>query len=119
MNQNINNALIIKDGPDPKTNMPFAPSSEPRGQLLIRIETDTQNVYIATKSLRDYCSENKVICKDLLKVLGLQGTYIGEVKKRLGKGTKIVGAPPVSTYLFKYEFDESILDGLKNENTYN
>lgn len=118
MNQNINNALIIKDAPDPKTGMPYAPLLEPRSQLLIRIETDTQTVYIASKPFKDYCTENKVICKDLLKVLHAQGAYIGEVKKRLGKGTKIVGAPPVNTLHFKYEFDESMLERMTNEDTH-
>lgn len=118
MNQNIGTALVIKDMPDPKTNMPYAPLLEPRSQLLIRIETDTQRVYVATKPFKDYCTENKVICKDLLKTLRSQGVFLGETKKRLGKGTKMVGAPPVTVYQFKYEFEESMLDGIKNEDTH-
>lgn len=118
INKNIGNALIIKNEPDTKTNMPYAPLMEPRNQLLLRIETDTQTVYVSTKPFREYCSENKVICKDMLKVLQSQGVYMGETKKRLGKGTKMVGAPPVNAYQFKYEFEESVLDGLINENSH-
>jgi hypothetical protein len=104
MNQNIGNALIINEGVDKGTGMNMAALQEPRNQLTMRIEPDTKFVYISAKSFREYCVEHKVICKDMLVTLKEQNIYLGEEKKRLGKGTKMVSSPPVNAYKFYYDY---------------
>jgi hypothetical protein len=104
MNQNIGSALIINNAVDQKTGMNMAPLMEPRNQLNLRIEPDTKFVYISAKSFREYCVEHKVICKDMLATLKDQNIYLGEEKKRLGKGTKMVSSPPVNAYKFYYDY---------------
>lgn len=119
MNNNINNALIIREEADPVTNLPILPVSEPKHNLLLRIEPDTKFTYISTKAFKEYCVEHKVICKDILQTLKEKSIFLGEFKKRLGKGTKNVASPAVSSYKFYYDFDESILDGKDtNANTH-
>jgi hypothetical protein len=119
MISNTNNALIMKDGLDPATNLAYLPVSEPKNNLFIRIETDTKFAYISAKIFKEYCVQNKVICKDILQTLKDKGVFMGEFKKRLGKGTKHVAAPAVSTYKFYYDFDESMLENIADEDTHN
>ena len=110
MNNNIANTLIVHDEPDPKTNKPRAPIMEARNSLFIRAEIDTKMAYVSVKAFRDYCAENRMMYRQMLKTLKAQGIYIGEVKKRLGKGTKHAYASPVSAYKFRYEYDTSLLE---------
>jgi hypothetical protein len=119
MISNTNNALIMKDGLDPATNLAYLPVSEPKNNLFIRIETDTKFAYISAKIFKEYCVQNKVICRDILQTLKDKGVFMGEFKKRLGKGTKHVAAPAVSTYKFYYDFDESMLETIADEDTHN
>jgi hypothetical protein len=103
INQNLNNILVI-NGPV-NSGQPM-PDIYPRNQLIIRIEPDTSRMFIATKPLREYCAQGQLILRDMLRVLQSEGVFLGEVKKRMNKGTKLSG-PPVSAYLFT--IDESIL----------
>lgn len=119
INQNVGNTLVIRDSLDPKTNLPCLPLQEPRNHLLIRMEPDTKLVYVSSKVFKEYCAEHRVICNDLLKTMKAEGLFLKERKKRLGKGTKVVGAPPVNTYVFQYEFDESFLGGVGNADSHN
>ena len=82
------------------------PDIYPRDKLIIRIEPDTSRMFIATKPLREYCASGQLILRDMLRVLKSEGVFLGEVKKRMNKGTKLAG-PPVNAYLFT--MDETIL----------
>lgn len=117
MNNNLMNTLIVLDAPDPKTNLPRSPIMEARNALLIRAEIDTKVAYVSTKAFRDYCTENRTMYRQMLKTLKAQGIYMGELKKRLGKGTKNSYTHPVSVYKFKYEIDSSVL-GEANANSH-
>jgi uncharacterized protein (DUF927 family) len=110
MNENIANALIVNDKPDERTKLPTAPIQEPRLQLLLRAEPDTKTVWISSKAFKEFCVKQRIIYKDLLETLRKQDIYLGEFKKRLGKGTKLVTSPAVMVYQFKYEFDDLMQD---------
>lgn len=103
INHNLNNILVI-NGPV-SSGQPM-PDIYPRNQLIIRIEPDTSHMFIATKPLREYCASGQLILRDMLRVLKSEGVFLGEVKKRMNKGTKLAG-PPVNAYLFT--IDETIL----------
>lgn len=103
INNNLNNILVING---PVTSGQPMPDIYPKHQLIIRIEPDMSHIYIASKPFRDYCAQGQLIVKDLLRVLKSEGVYLGNVKKRMNKGTKLAG-PPVDTYLFT--MDEAIL----------
>lgn len=109
INQNLNNILVI-NGPV-NAGQPL-PDIYPKNQLIIRIEPDTSKMFIAAKAFREYCAAGQLILRDLLTVLGKEGVYLGEVKKRLNKGTKLAG-PPVLTYLFTIDDTILGLDELK------
>lgn len=117
MNNNLMNTLIVLDELDPKTNLPRSPIMEARNSLYIRAEIDTKIAYVSVKAFRDYCAENRTMYRQMLKTLKSQGIYMGEMKKRLGKGTKHAYSSPVSVYKFKYEYDSSVL-GEVNENSH-
>jgi hypothetical protein len=103
INSNLNNILVING---PVTSGQPMPDIYPRNQLIIRIEPDASHIYIASKPFREYCAQSQLNMKDLLRVLKDEGVYLGDVKKRMNKGTKLAG-PPVHTYLFT--MDEAIL----------
>lgn len=103
INQNLSSILVI-NGPV-NSGQPM-PDIYPRDKLIIRIEPDTAQMFIATKPLREYCASGQLILRDMLRVLKNEGVFLGEVKKRMNKGTKLAG-PPVKAYLFT--IDETIM----------
>jgi hypothetical protein len=117
MNSNLANTLIIRDAVDPKTSLPHSPVMEPRMELSIRAELDTKLVYVSTKAFKEFCVENRVMYRALLKDLESKGIYKGERKKRLGKGTKLINSSPVNTYVFMYDFEDLIPEA-KNANSH-
>jgi hypothetical protein len=76
------------------------PIVEPKfNDLYIRIEPDTKRLFINAKQLRAYCTKQQITLKETLKKLALEEVYLGNVKKRITKGTKIV-SPPVDVHVF-------------------
>lgn len=117
LNDNVANTLIINDKPDERTNIPSSPIQEARNALLIRAELDTKLVYVSSKSFKQFCVDNKVIHKNMLKQMAEKGIYKGELKKRLGKGTKLSGAPAISVYKFVYDVSD-IVESAADENSH-
>jgi hypothetical protein len=100
INENINSFAIVNGELDKRTNVEALPILEPKnGKLNIRMEPDTKKLFIAVKQFRAYCSENQITLKDLLNSLMDEGIYVGTVKKRMAKGTKIP-SPAVDAYVF-------------------
>jgi hypothetical protein len=54
-----------------------------------------------TKVFKDFCTERQVMVKDFLADFKSRGAYLGEQKKRMGKGTNI-DSPAVRVYEFSY-----------------
>jgi hypothetical protein len=54
---------------------------------------------VAVKQFRAYCTENQITLKELLNSLAGEGIFVGTVKKRMAKGTK-VPSPATDAYVF-------------------
>jgi hypothetical protein len=99
-NTHRQNTLVINDEVDKRTGVEMLPILEPRGELIIRMEPDTQKLFISAKAFRTYCAEHRITLKDVLNSLTSDGVYIGTVKKRMSKGTKLSTVPPVDALVF-------------------
>ena len=100
MNEHRASTLVINAKVDGRTGMEQLPIVEPKfNDLFVRIEPDDKLLYINAKQLRGYCSKNQITLKDILKGLEADTIYLGLVKKRLSKGTKIPSSP-VDAYKF-------------------
>ena len=89
----INNILVIEDGFDRRLGMSKPAIREPRNELRIRHEPDTNLTYIPVDDLRSWCAQRQLYYKDLLAELKQKGIYVRNEKKRLGKGTDIPTPP--------------------------
>lgn len=116
INENLMSALIINGNPDERTKLPQAPIQLPKLQLLMRAEPDNKRIWVSAKSFKEFCVNHKVIHKDMLDYLRQKGLMVGEKKKRLGKGTHLVGAPAITVYEFIYSDFDDIIQGLPNDN---
>jgi energy-coupling factor transporter ATP-binding protein EcfA2 len=100
MNQHRAAVLVINGEADGRSGMEQLPILEPRfNDLFIRIEPDNKRIFINAKQLRKYCTDQQITLKDTLKHLSADKAYLGQVKKRLSKGTKIVSSA-VDAYIF-------------------
>jgi hypothetical protein len=72
---------------------------EPRGELLIRYEPDTKELFIAAKQFKDFCVKQQINYKTTLKELGNLKIYTEGVNKRMSKGMKVV-SPAVRVLKF-------------------
>lgn len=108
INANVSNVLVVDGMADARTNLSSPPKLEPRGELYIRYEPDTQRMFIAVQALRKYCIDRQVNYKEFTKELTTQGILLGISNKRLSKGMKFV-SPAVRAM----ELDASKEDFLK------
>lgn len=100
MNEHRRSTLVINGEADKRTGLQQVAIVEPKfGDLLIRVEPDTKRLYINAKHLRTYCAKQQITLKETLKGLEADGIYLGQVKKRLSKGTSIQ-SPAVDAYMF-------------------
>jgi len=94
------NSLVINGEVDKRTGVELLPIAEPSRELIIRYEPDTMKLFIIAKKFRTWCSAHQITLKDVLNSLTAEGVYGGAVKKRMAKGTKISGIPPVDAFVF-------------------
>ena len=113
INKHISNLLIINGQNDPESGRGKLADRFPTNGLVVRIEPDTKVLYIASKAFRNYCTEEQVVCRDLLQRLKETGAYIGEVRKRLAAGTSVI-SPPVWCFQFGYDEEDGFMDGVLN-----
>ena len=103
MNEHRASTLAINGQLDGRSGMEQLPIVEPKfNDLFIRIEPDMKRLYINAKQLKAYCAKQQITLKDVLLALQADGAYLGTVKKRLSKGTKLQ-SPPVDTYIFNLD----------------
>ena len=98
INSHINNVLVVNDGLN-QNNMVPLPTLEPKGELLIRYEPDTKELFIAAKQFKDFCVKQQINYKTTLKELGDAKIYLEGVNKRMSKGMKVV-SPAVRVLKF-------------------
>lgn len=99
-NEHRRNTLVINGEVDKRTGVELLPILEPQGELILRMEPDTQKLFIIAKKLRNWCSEHQITIKDVLNTLAAEGVFTGVIKKRMAKGTKLGSVPPVDAYVF-------------------
>jgi hypothetical protein len=104
----MNNALVVNDEVDARSNMPAMPTMEPKGELVVRYEPDTKHLYVSAKHYREYCVKFQIGYKDSLRELEKIGVFKESINKRMAKGLKVV-APAVRAL----KFDTSSSDYLQ------
>ena len=107
INRHIQNVLVVNDGVDSRTNMAFAPVVEPRGDLLIRYEPDTKQMFIPAKQFKADCVKLQINYRETIKRLEDKGILTGTTVKRLSKGMKIA-APGVYCLVFDCDNNDFI-----------
>ena len=95
LNAHNNNMLIVNSTVDKRSGLMDAPVREPRGELITRYEPDTKLLFITTKTLREWCSENQVSYKSLVDDLYKMGACQGSIKKAMSRGSDM-STPPVN-----------------------
>lgn len=101
----IDNILIVNDGTDRRSKLQEVPLLEPKRELMIRFEPDTQKVFITANSFRAYCSARSISYREALNKMKKDRLYLGSGLKRMGKGMQF-NLPPVQAL----EFDGSHSD---------
>ena len=95
----INNVLVVDGKQDARMKLDKLPIREPRGELMIRYEPDTKELYISAKAFKDFCVKQQINYKGLLKDLQKMGVYTEGVNKRMSKGMQVV-SPAVRVLKF-------------------
>ena len=99
INAHINNALVVNGEADARTNMQAMPILEPKGELMVRYEPDTKELYIAAKAFKDFCVRQQINYKGVLKELEQNSVFVEAMNKRMSKGMKVV-SPAVRVLKF-------------------
>jgi hypothetical protein len=95
LNQHNSNMLIVNSTVDKRSGLTEVPVREPRGELITRYEPDTKLLFITTKTLREWCSENQISYKALVDDLHKMGACHGSIKKAMSRGSDM-STPPVN-----------------------
>jgi hypothetical protein len=99
VNAHITNALVVNGEADARTNMQSMPQLEPKGELLIRYEPDTKELYVAAKAFKDFCVRQQINYKGVIKELQQANIFIEAMNKRMSKGMRVV-SPAVRVLKF-------------------
>lgn len=99
INRHMQNILVVKADIDNRTAAGSLPTYEPRGELLIRYEPDTKQMFFVTSQFKKDCVERQINYKDTLRELKERGFLAGNPNKRMSKGMKIT-SPAVHTLQF-------------------
>ena len=111
----VDNILIVNDGADRRTKMEQLPLLEPRRELMIRYEPDTQKVFVTAASFRQYCTSRNIGYRETLNKLKKSGMFVKSGAKRMGKGMKF-NPPPVQALEFDATHSDFVaMDGFVPE----
>ena len=95
----VDNILIVNDGADRRTKMEQLPRLEPRRELMVRYEPDTNKVFVTAASFKYYCAARNIGYRETLNKLKKSGMFLKSGPKRMGKGMKF-NPPPVQALEF-------------------
>jgi hypothetical protein len=99
MNSHIHNALVVNDTADSRSSMVPLPLMEPKGELMIRYEPDTKDLYIAATPFKKFCVTQQINYRSTLQELEKIGVFKEATNKRMSKGMK-VASPAVRVLRF-------------------
>jgi hypothetical protein len=116
MNSHVQNMLVVNGAVDARTKMGAMPTAEPRGELLLRFEPDTGDLFIAAKAFKDYCVKFQIHYRDALKQLKDEGVFLDTINKRMSKGMKMDSPAVRALHFNTKKFDSLVpLEALTNE----
>lgn len=95
----MDNILIVNDGVDLRSNMQQVPVLEPKQEVMVRYEPDTKKVYITVAAFRRYCAQRNIGYRETIKKLKERGVFLKSELKRMTKGMKMGGVPPVQAMI--------------------
>ncbi len=104
--RSMQNILVIDDG-DARSKTKPLPKREPKGELLVRIEPNTQMMYISVKQFKEYCVRYQISYSETLRKLKEKGRLVKNGTYRLAKGTSVTVDPVHCLWL---KIDEDMLD---------
>jgi len=84
--RNQDKILVVDDGVDNRTKRPSAPRIEPRGQLVARIEPDTEHLWLLSAAFKKDCITMQESYSKTLDRLKASGRFVETKPKRLSKG---------------------------------
>jgi hypothetical protein len=90
LNRHMQNYVIVKDKTDTRSGFEPMPTHEPKGELMIRQEPDTNKMYLAIKPFKEDCVKYQINYKETLKELKAKGILLKLENKRLSKGMQVV-----------------------------
>ena len=99
INAHINNTLVVNEGLDSRSSMVPLPTLEPKGELLIRYEPDTKQLFISAKAFKNFCVAQQINYRSTLAELQRTGVFKDTINKRMSKGMK-VASPAVRVLWF-------------------
>jgi hypothetical protein len=79
--------------------MQAMPLLEPKGELMIRYEPDTKELFVAAKAFKDFCVRQQINYKGVIKELQQLGIFTEALNKRMSKGMRVV-SPAVRVLKF-------------------
>lgn len=94
----MDNILIVNDGVDRRSKMQQVPLLEPKQEVMVRFEPDTQKVFISVAAFKRYCSQRNIGYRETTKKLKEQGVMLETGQKRMTKGMKL-SVPPVQVMI--------------------
>lgn len=80
------NLGIVNGFVDKRSHLPSAALLEPRGELCVRWEPDTNLMFIKSGHFREYCVKYQISRTDTVKELKAKGVYVEEKNVRMSKG---------------------------------
>lgn len=94
----MDNILIVNDGVDRRSKMQQIPLLEPKQEVMVRFEPDTEKVFVTVAAFKRYCSQRNIGYRETTKKLKEQGVMLETGQKRMTKGMQI-SVPPVQVMI--------------------
>lgn len=85
----LDHILVINDQVDRRTKMQAIPLMEPKQEVMVRYEPDTEKVFIAVTAFRQYCTQRNIGYNEVTKKLKAKGILLRNYNKTMTKGMKI------------------------------
>jgi hypothetical protein len=112
----MDNILIVNDGADRRSKMQEVPMLEPKQEVMVRYEPDTEKVYIVIAAFRKYCAQRNLSYREVTKQLKQQRVLLKTDQKRITKGMKM-NVPPVQVMILdgKHSYFAALADMAQSE----
>lgn len=85
----MDHILIVDDAVDKRSKMQAVPLLEPRQEVMVRYEPDTEKVFITVAAFKQHCAQRNIGYNETTKKLKASGVMLGTGRKTMTKGMKI------------------------------